>query len=53
MAAKTIEDLFFADDLDALGAASAATATRNAGTHEEVDEIRSQVLALLERAGAS
>jgi hypothetical protein len=48
--AKRVQDLFLADDIDALPGnfGTTADAIRNAETHEEVEHIKAQLLRLLE-----
>ena len=48
MTAKLVEDLFLADDLETAGSPDLAEWIRSAATHEEVEEIRTGLLRLLE-----
>ena len=47
MTAKLVEDLFLADDLEAVGGGLVAEWIREAPSHEAVEEIRSGLLRML------
>ena len=49
MTAKTVEDLFLADEVRRLGCVTSADAIEQAETHEEAMAIGRAFLALLER----